>query len=304
MQRHVEEWQKDKDDISEKNILTLLEDEEYKSLDYAIRNKPFLTAHKLLDLEKCELHAKLRYVDLLPLPIEKENDNFTIGSGVENAITLSQEDFSDRYAVVKNRSTNEAKALAESGKELLTQGMYDTIHEARREFHSSPHAPKKLGTKNVIASYSGYVLKAEYDGFNEKTIIPQELKTCANINTFEKDFHPGNEWFEMYAFQQSFYSFVYELRNETHYDYVNLFVLDKYDWSRSHKFVLGYNTILRPRYDRVQRLIEKWKLCEESGMWSVPDLSTMEGRAIFRNSSYYILPMMDEYKKLISATTF
>ena len=265
--------------------------------DYDVKNKGFMTSHKLMDYEECPFFAKMRHIEGVPYPMAKENDNFTMGSGVEDSVTMSEEEYDDKYTVVKTRASKEAKELKEMGQILLTTSMGKTIQECRREFHTTPFDLHGLEKRSILAPFNGYCLKAEFDSFPKDKTVPTELKSCANLNTFEKDFREGNWLFDKYIFQQAFYSFVYELREGTHYDHTELFVIDKYDWSRSQLFILGYHSMLRPQYDKIERLIGKWKESEESGVWEMPDLMTFEGRKILRDSPYYLLPQLDGLKK-------
>lgn len=265
----VAEWAKTQDEKAEQMILDLLDTEEYRSLPYIERNRPFLTASKLKDLKQCPYHARMRYIDEVESPAE-DKDYFIIGQAVDDCLTLGQEYFEKRYEIVARRDKDAERIQ-------LTNATGATVTHAVDEFRSRvffPQAPKK---RNVIFLLAGMPAKAELDHFDPDTRRIGDIKTTASITTFD----PMN-----YALQMAFYAFGIEKKWEEKVE-AELYVVDKHTcWSRSHKWVFSRPTLAQ-HYFEVEKLALQWKDCVESDIWPHIDVDSDEGRKISWNSEYY-----------------
>lgn len=272
----VEAWKTAPSDETEAPILQLLDSPEYRQLPYIERNRPFLTASKLKELKRCAYHAKLRYVDEIESPAE-DAEHFVIGSAVDDWLTLGGDYFDDRYATVARRTE---KAAEENGdKVLLTNTQTALIQSAVDEFRSREFFPPEPKKRNVIWLMAGMPCKAELDHFDAQARRIGDIKTCASITTF----NPMD-----YALQMAFYAFGIEKRWQEAVE-AELYVVDKHSgWSRSHKWVFSRAT-LRMQYFELEKLVETWKECEDSGIWPHCDVDTEEGRKIAWNSDYYTI---------------
>lgn len=282
------EYEKLIDRWDEQEILAFMQTPEYRNMPYETRNKPFITSHKLLELERCPYFAKLKYVECLPPPVDTDYEPFVIGTAVDDAITYGMEAFNDRYAAVARRTEKAGKE--NEGKILLTNGMDRTIRSAIGEYQTRHFFPQTPSKTNVLWQSFDLPCKAELDHFDLEKGIIGDIKTTANIETFD----PWN-----YRFQMAFYVLGVEKRHDIKAN-AELYVVDKNsDYSRSHKWVFKYET-LQMEFGRIMRLMEQWKECQDSGRWPMVDLDTEQGRRALWSSEYY--PILQKFKDRIQET--
>ncbi len=61
--------------------------EEYKSLPYLIRNRGFITSHKMLEFMRCQWCYAQKYINEIPDPTEGDNDAFLVGQTIDDRLT-------------------------------------------------------------------------------------------------------------------------------------------------------------------------------------------------------------------------
>lgn len=192
---------------------------EYKALPYLIRNRGFITAHKLAEFKRCSWCFSQKYIYEIPDPSEDvENEAFILGQAVDDFLTEGTEVFHKKYEVVIRRST---KMAILTGKIQLTQGQWESIQQMILEFKqqylfdSTPK--KKIILFKGTGDLAGMVLKAELDDINELQRMIKDVKTCANIKTFSPSY---------YLLQATFYNLLVELKFAENYE-VMLEIVDK-----------------------------------------------------------------------------
>lgn len=258
----------------ETTILELLDTPEYKALPYIERNRHFLTSSKLKALKECPYHAKLKYVDEVDMGFETA-DYFMIGQAVDDYLTHGDKAFGEKYRVVQRR--DEKTAEKHPGAVLLTASQGETIGHVVKEYQSREFFPKEPKKRNIVWLMGGVVCKAELDHFDPHAKLIVDIKTTANIATFDP---------QDYAMQMAFYAFAIEKKWGEQFE-AELCVVDKHsDYSRSHKWRFTRPS-LRMHYFEVERLVQQWKTCIESDLWEHCDVTTEEGRRIAWNSEYY-----------------
>lgn len=262
------------DDQIENTILELLDSEEYRRAPYIERNRPFLTSSKLKALKECPYHAKLKYVDEIDMGFETA-DYFVIGQAVDDFLTHGEKAFWSRYKIVPKRT--EKAAEENPGLTLLSPSQGETIGNAVKEYASRDFFPQQPQKRNIIFLLAGQVAKAELDHFDPHAKLIVDIKTAANVATFDP---------MAYALQMGFYSFAIEKKWGERFE-AELCVVDKHtDYSRSHKWHFSRPT-LAMQYFEVEKLAQQWKQCVETDIWEHVDPSTEEGRKICWSSEFY-----------------
>jgi len=128
---------------------------------YEERNRHFLTSHKLMDFEQCPLFAKMRHIDGIAYPVEPQNDNFLLGSGIEDAIALPEDAFNEQYAVVSRRTEKaEAEKKAAAEKAAKDKAAKEAAEKAAREKAEAEKAEAEKAKSEKLASRED-----EYIGF-------------------------------------------------------------------------------------------------------------------------------------------
>lgn len=276
LQAAVDAWvESGGDEQKELEVLTLLDTEDYRSLPYLERNRPFVTSSKLKEFEQCPYHAKLRYVDGLQMGFE-EADHFVIGQAVDDWLTHGSDAYQGRYAAVAKRTEKAAEENA--GKVLLTNSQAETIGRAVREFQTREFFPERPTKRNVIWLMFGRIpCKAELDHFDPHARRIGDVKTTASITTFD----PMD-----YLFQMGFY---YEGILERFDEKVEaeLYVVDKHsDWSRSHCWLFTRPTLASVQ-GRIHHLASRWMDCQETGIWPHVNPDTHSGQRICWSSEFW-----------------
>ncbi len=271
LQTLVNNWITSGDD---KELIAFLESFEYRTMPYVDRNRHFLTSSKLKEFQRCPYHAKLKYVDGIETPHEPE-DYFVIGQAVDDCLTLGEDDFKSRYLAVPRRTD---KAQEENpGKVLLTNGQAVTIDQAVTEFRTRSFFPKTPKKHHIVWLAFGKIpCKAELDHFDHEAHRIGDVKTCSSITTFD----PMN-----YLLQMSFYyaGIVEKFQEKVE---AELYVVDKHEWSRSHKWIFRIPTL--EDYQRtINQLILDWKQCEEADLWPHVDPNTFDGLKTCWQSEYW-----------------
>ena len=301
MQNGVEAWLKG-DEVATETIEDILDSFPYSILPYACRNESFITSSKLKMYQQNPFFAKMMYKDLIP-SCKEDQSHFDIGIAVDRRLTYGENDYAARF-IIKNRPTQEMQLMAaEQHKVILTESEGKTVDRCVAEYLDRPFFIKKPLKTNFLAIIDGLPCKAEVDHWGDGECAFEDVKTCANINTFDPNF---------YKVQMSFYYLVITRHAEkklkdTDYEDLkrkltgSLNVADKNSaFSRSHKFIYT-NETLQENVPMIMELISKWKDSEESGIWpwklDFIDPSDLE---TFFNSDFY--PICKEQKDNMQPT--
>lgn len=223
---------------------------EYKELPYLIRNRGFITSHKMLEFMRCQFCYAQKYINEVPDPTEGDNDNFLIGQALDDRLTEGEDFFKSNYEVVARRSD---KAV----KKQLTMSQGSLVNNMQKEFMENKLFNKKPAKKIFFAKIGGFILKAELDDFVPGERIMNDVKSTANITTFD----PHN-----YLHQMSFYQLVVEESQDVRCA-ANLEVVDKYSaFSRSALYHFTQETLFSGRGGLLQAL-EEMRSAHDSGIF-------------------------------------
>ena len=295
MEQNVSAWIQG-ESLSVKNIEEILNSFEYSVMPYACRNQSFITGSKLKMYQQNPFFAKMMYKDLIP-SCREDQSHFDVGIAVDRRLTYGDKDYEARF-IIKNRPTQEMQlAAAENNQIILTESEGKTVDRCVEEYRDRPFFVKRPVKTNFLAIIEGMPCKAELDHWDAKECVFEDVKTCANINTFDPNF---------YKLQMSIYYLIitrYAEKNLEDTEYENLKrkltgslnVVDKFSsFSRSHKYVYS-NATLQENVPTIIELINKWKDSEESGIWPWKlDFAVQDDLEIFFNSDFY--PLCKEQK--------
>jgi hypothetical protein len=307
-----------------KGLMELMATPEALSLSYDEKNKYFVTSHKLQDFGKCSYGYYLRWIAKVESNVPEDSEALLIGQAFDDLVT-DQELFYEKYEVLDRRvsdvegeiadcikkiavaagtlnkkdnkqSVTAAKTQAKLEERLkvleklktktqITNSMFRKIAAMKEEFEAQElfnQTPKK---KIFICEFSGIVLKIELDDIDEVKKRLIDVKTTANITTFD----PMN-----YLDQMTFYQWVIEEVTGEKYTAV-LEVVDKNDYfSRSAVYEFCRETLEANR-GKIIRLLEELKIAQESGIW-IPT----EDQQVLWSSPYYGFEGYGRMKKIIN----
>lgn len=225
---------------------------EYKNLSYQQRNQGLISSHKLQEFIRCQFCYAQKYINEVPDPTEDEaaNEAFTVGQALDDRLTEGEALFKTKYEVVARRS-KEAKKIQ------LTQRMGDQVSQMAEEFRLSPLFNQSPVKKIVLAKYGTLILKIEMDDFHAAQNLIIDIKSTANITTFNPQF---------YAFQMGFYSYVLELAQDLKC-HALLEVVDKYDkFSRSGSWWFDY-ALLKEQRGAIVQALDELQECHDTGIY-------------------------------------
>lgn len=224
--------------------------EEYKSLPYVMRNRGFITSHKMQEFMRCQWCYAQKYINLVPDPTEGDNEAFIIGQAIDDRLTEGEAFYQERYEVVARRSK-------ESQKKQLTNTQGKLIEQMREEFLANKLFNPKPKKKIAFCLLGGFILKAELDDFSDEERMIKDVKTVANITTFNP---------QSYLHQMSFYQLVIE-ESEGLKCTASLEVIDKYGpFSRSALYHFTAETLFSNRGSLIE-IIEKMRSAHDSGIF-------------------------------------
>jgi hypothetical protein len=288
METLIEKWRDGKKkDEARKAVLALLEDPAYQNMgstaneNYILRNRPFVTGHKLKTFRENPFFAYLAYEK--EIVIEEEKEAFVIGQAVDDLLT-DKKVFENKYEIVARRG--------ESEKIQLTNTQGRIVMAAGEEFQSRHFFPKKIEKHNIVFLLHDKIpCKMELDTIDFKRKAFGDIKTCASIETFDPQ-----KW--SYDFLMSFYQMgIKELYGE---DFKGeLYVLDKSsDGCRSDCYVFREETLAQ-FHAEIEALIKKYIQCQVSGVWPFTlDLNgSIEDRRKFFRSPYYSHELCKQFKE-------
>lgn len=219
---------------------------------YIDKNRGFVTSSKLKLFELCPLCYKCKYIDEMPDPTDGDfdKDYFIIGQALDDRLTNGEDYFAQNYEVVARRTK-------ESNKIQLTNTMFKTIDQLSEEYRAQSMFNQDPTKKVLSWEFSGLKLRGELDDFDEPKGLIRDIKTCANLLTFDPD---------NYLMQMSFYQWGVEELTGLKCD-AQLMVVDKYkDFSRSQLYHFSKYTLESYR-GRMMQLLEDLKEAEEFDLW-------------------------------------
>lgn len=310
----VDAWVANPGDDTKGALLAFMDTPAYYDLDYQTRNERFITSSKVKLLELCELFAKYKFEDQIDTGNDT-SDALTIGSALDCLKTYGEEAYREKYAVMETRVSDIDAAIAEAeakreealndvkkdgtlsargaksaasaeskisflksviGKTQLTAGQGDLIRQMAVECDLHPLFPKNFKKRNVVwLAFGKYPCKAELDHFDpERGIV--DLKTTASVESFRA---------MNYLLQMAFY--YNGLLEEDMMKYpAELCVVDKHTWSRSHVWRFSTATLDGAQHT-VNKLIQRYAECRETGIWRNPDPDTEEGMMLLWQSEFW-----------------
>lgn len=181
----------------QQNDFSLLEKffstEEYKQLPYLVRNRGFVSSHKLGEFMRCQFCYAQKYINEVPDPTENETkDAFVVGQAFDDLLTEGVDYFAQHYEVVSRRSK-----AAEKTQLTALQG--EIIEAMQKEFKLNKCFNQNPKKKILFYRYKDIVLKVEMDDLCQ---IIRDIKTTASIKTFNPQY---------YWLQATMYCYVVEM---------------------------------------------------------------------------------------------
>lgn len=249
-------------------------------MNYIEKNRGFITSHKLKQFLTCEKTYELKYEKEIPDPTESflDADALIVGRAIDDLLTDGPEEFAKKYAVISRRTEKAVAELAEQGKTPLTPSQKKLIDQMMKEYNARAFTgffPNTLTKKVVEIEFGGFRLRGELDHFDPEINRIHDLKSCANVQTFNAMY---------YVFQMSFYQFMLEESEGIKADAM-LEVCDKYsNYSRSRAYLFTKGTLESYRYQIIKGL-EDLKFAQESGFFRRSELPE-----VVENSPYYGMP--------------
>lgn len=226
---------------------------EYLALPYEIKNKGFVTSHKLKEFVRCGFCYQQKYINGLADPTREDGDAdaLIIGQAFDDLMTYGFNEYTRKYEVVARRSKGAEKVQ-------LTETMGELIDNMYREFQAQKlfnHTPNK---KVFVAVASGLLLKAECDDADEEKKIIRDIKSAASVERFDP---------QDYLQQMAFYRLLSELVTGEPWT-IQIEVADKYKhFARSAAYLYTSET-LQPEVGRIMEQLDQFKLAHEVGYFA------------------------------------
>lgn len=221
---------------------------------YVERTRGCITAAKLKEFCRCGFCYYQKFVLETPEPKQDfDKDYFIVGRAFDDLVTYGKDDFDTKYTVVTRRGK-------ESETTQLTQGMGKQIEAMFSSYQLNPFFQRQKRKETIKIPYQTLTLSGEFDdvNHNERCII--DVKTTANLATFDPEQH---------LWQMAYYSFIYELATGERYA-VRLEVVDKtLPVSHNACFEFQLSTLQDKRRDIV-RALDLLMEAEQTGVYSSP----------------------------------
>jgi hypothetical protein len=232
---------------------------------YIEKNRGFITSSKIKEFIRCQRCFKLKYIDEVPDPTEaeefEERDHFLIGQAIDDYITKGDEEFNKQYRVVARRNKKAADA---AGVIELTNTHWRTVKAAADEFYANTLFQHKVKKEVIELEFGGLKIRAELDDINHEQEKILDLKSTANILTFDP---------EDYLDQMTVYNWLVEEKYGKKYDAM-LEVMDKYKYfSRSIPWIYNRHTLEANR-GKIMVALGNIKEAMESGIYAIADNQT------------------------------
>lgn len=227
-------------------------------MDYQKKNAGFITSSKLKAFAACGFCFEQKYINFIPDPIADDNDNFVIGQAFDDLMTLGDDEFRKRYAVVKRRSDTDDGIIQ------LTETMSKVVIQMAEEAMANPLFSGTYRKHILEVQFGGLNLRGELDHWDLEAALknPEEnpivdLKTCANLFTF---------FAHNYLFQMAYYQFMIEELYGIRVG-AQLEVVDKFPhFARSRVYRIMPSTLLAERH-KITRALEAYKLASTTGIF-------------------------------------
>ena len=225
---------------------------------YIEKNRGFITSSKLKEFLRCAYCYKLKYIDELPDPTEGDKDYFLVGQAFDDFITLGTVGFNAKYEIVNRRKEGSTKIQ-------ITQGMGDKMAALHNEFSANKLFVRPTQKFTFTLKGNPMPLRCELDDFDSTAAIIRDVKTTANLKTFDP---------LMYIDQMAFYQYVIEeiTTEETGNGIrcgAQLEVVDKCDIAHSQRYDFTPSTLYASR-ELVLRHIAQLQAAHEMDFFPAP----------------------------------
>lgn len=225
-------------------------------------------------LEKWEYYYYLKHIKWIKEPYLSK-DYFDFGKAVDIFFESGRDMFEKMVHIVSRRTGNVAFGEVE-----LTTAAGESVNRTIDEMNNQPLIRLyNTGEKQKILQvedYRGMKLKGKLDNINVEEGFISDIKTTANIETFE----PGG-----YTTQLTMYGLMAEMIYQKPF---RLFLLvgDKYsDYARSEVFEMSETTRMMA-LDKIHNALDLIKDRMEYNTWAIPQ----DRRAIFGTALYRHMP--------------
>lgn len=222
-------------------------------MTYIEKNRGFLTSSKLKEFKRCAKCYYWKYEEEVPDPLAEfeDKDHFVIGQALDDRLTHGDDYYKANYAVVARRMGKTEGATE------ITKGTHEQVEMLYQEFRANNLFRQQPKKKILIFEYAGFKFKAELDDFDDERNLIVDVKTCANLTTFNPDF---------YKFQMAFYAWA--LREvEGRQCEAMLEVVDKYKYFARSRAIHYTHYTLESHMGDIITTIDKYKRCKELGVW-------------------------------------
>lgn len=232
-------------------------------MNYAEKNNGFITSHKLKEFIRCPRCYELKFILMKEDPTEKDKDYFIVGQALDDLTTHGKQWYDEKYETVSRRGKSE--------KIQLTNVMSETVNKGFVEYSLNPMFPERLEKKIFSIELGGFRLRGELDGYDEKNFKIIDLKSTANIFTFE--------WSD-YVFQMGFYALL--AQEETGQQHTaELLVVDKNSaFARSRCYQFRHET-LRDSFGVILQGLDKLRIAQSTGIYLPTSAPEDRERCVF-----------------------
>jgi hypothetical protein len=182
---------------------------------------------------------------------------------------------------------------------ILSESEGKIVDRCAEEYRSRHFFPERPIKKNILCIINGLPCKAELDHYDEEKRAFEDVKTCANIQTFNPHFYVYYYLMLTREMEKKADEITYETYRRELYGALD--VVDKNSgYSRSHKWVYTNDT-LQNGVPEIMDLLNSWKDSEESGIWpNRLDLNNPEDLRTFWDADLY--PHLSEFRDQMNPT--
>ena len=241
------------------------------------QDKTHFTNSMLQDFLKNEYYFKLKHLDKEQEP-EREVEAFIYGTAVDDYFSEGEDFFNSKYQEVARRSKEADTRVVE-----LTQAVYRNVMESIVELRNQPLFTNFAKEKDtnfqtiLIGEIEGLPFKGKLDLFNERLGRIGDMKTTANIKTFNaRDYGMQMALYRELARQMYNKKFTNEL-----------YVVDKNsEWKRSACFKFS-DEVLDEYWEIIKGAVQRLKACIESGLFDVGDRYSIYDLPLYNKMPQY-----------------
>lgn len=207
---------------------------------YILKNKNYITSHKLQEFIKCPFCFKKKHIELVPSPRQGTPEYFVVGQAFDDYMTHGQEEYCKKYEVVARRGT-------ETGRTQLTKGQGETIDALLKGYNLNPFFDKKVSKKILEGELFGVKVRGELDHFADASNTIIDIKTTANLFKFDP---------MSYVYQMAFYHLLMEEIEDRRCS-VRLYVCEKdVEVPKSECFEFTQDTLMEGRRQVLQDMVK------------------------------------------------